>query len=108
MAWKFLGVNANIDAELGSGGLGLDSGPCSGVDEDLMGIIAFVFSEGLVKAAGFRIYVFAPVIGKGADDGKCALISGKISCELESNGRSCIVTHTRGSWHDGGRLCLRE
>lgn len=71
MAFGFIDVDANIGSELGPGGLGRDSAPCSGVDEDLMGIIAFVFPEGLVKAAGFRIYVFAPVIGKGADDGKC-------------------------------------
>lgn len=66
--------DANIGAELGAGGLGVDSAPRSGLDGDLMGIIVFVFSVRPVKAAGFRIYVFAPVIGKGADDGKYTLI----------------------------------
>lgn len=64
-------VGATAGAELGPGGLGRDSAPCCGVGEGLMGIIVFAFPEGLVYAAGFRIYVFAPVIGRGADDGKC-------------------------------------
>lgn len=71
MVSGFPAVGANIGSEFGPGGLGRDSAPCCGVGEGLMGIIAFMFPERLVYAAGFRIYVFAPVIGKGADDAKC-------------------------------------
>lgn len=82
MAFGFIDADASFGVELGSGGLGIDSALRSGVDVSLIGMLVFVFSEGLVKAAGFRMYVFAPVIGKGADDGKCTLILGKVRCEL--------------------------
>lgn len=72
MVFGFPDIGGATGAELGPEELGRDSAPCCGVGDGLMGIVAFMFPEGLVYAAGFRMYVFAPVMGKGADDGKCA------------------------------------
>jgi hypothetical protein len=85
MVFVFADVGPSAGAELGPGP-DLSSASRAGVVRgDLMGIIPsdcmFAFSKGLDILAGFPIYVFAPAIGKGADDEKCALVLG-ISCGL--------------------------